>query len=204
MDNALDGIEAAVRSNGPRVEGARRHRIEHLELTRAASVPRLAQLGVIASIQPVHACPSVQGNWRAQLGGEEDPHRRCTRAYAYSDFLQQGVKLALGTDAPTTAYSALENLYVAQTRKAPRDARLPPTEPQWALPLLEAVQGATRGGAYACRAEDKVGRLEAGMYADFAILDVDVVAQGGGESLVTARVEETWIAGKRAWKRDAS
>lgn len=190
-----------MRANGPRAEGHRRHRIEHLELTRAASVPRLAALGVTASVQPVHACPSVQANWRAVLGGDEDEHQRCGRAYAYADFLRARVRLALGTDAPTTAYTALENLYVAQTRRAPRDPSLPPTTPEWAIPLLDAVHGATLGGAYACRAEGSLGKLEAGMYADLTILDVDVVAEGGGQSLVTARVEETWVAGKRAWNR---
>lgn len=60
VDTALDAIEYTAKQNGPEEVKQRRHRIEHLELTRADSVPRLAELGVVASVQAVHADPGVQ------------------------------------------------------------------------------------------------------------------------------------------------
>lgn len=197
VDDALDCLQFAINANGPKLH--RRHRIEHLELTRPESVPRLAQLGVTASIQPVHASPAVQENWRAMLGGEGN--HRCGRAFAWADFLAHGALLALGTDVPTTPHTPLQNLYVAQTRRAPtlKDRHLPPTTPRWAISLLDALNAATTNSAVACKSEELVGTIEVGKCADLVALDVDIVAQDGGESLVTARVIHTWIVGQLAF-----
>ncbi|CAO1635473.1 unnamed protein product [Parajaminaea phylloscopi] len=195
VDEALDALEYAADTNG--LKRDRRHRIEHLELTRAESVPRLAKLGVTASVQAVHASPVAQDNWIAMLGGKDND--RCSRAFAYGDFLAHGALVALGTDAPTTPNTALENLYVAQTRKAPeaKHSHLPATTPQWALPFLASLQAATLNSAVACKSEDVLGSIAAGKSADFAVLDVDIVARNGGESLIKAKVMQTWIAGMR-------
>src|SRR5690606_11213859 len=114
---ALDALAHAVEVNGPR---PRRHRIEHLEYVDPADVPRLARLGVMASMQPVHADPAVQENWRAMLGDH-----RIDRGFAWPEFLDAGARLALGTDTPTAPYEPLRNMYVAATRRSAIDPTLP-------------------------------------------------------------------------------
>lgn len=197
-DDALDALEHAIIVNG--TNERRRHRIEHLELTRAESVPRMAKLGVVASVQAVHAAPAVQTNWRAMLGQDA----RCDRAFAYRDFFDHGAIVALGTDAPTTSHPALHNLYVAQTRKQPEDDSWPATTPQYALPLLDALNSATIGGAVACRQEDNLGSLEVGKRADFVVCDVDIVTEGGAQALLKASVLQTWVGGHLGFGKEGT
>lgn len=129
---------------------------------------------------------------------------RCQRAYAYGDFLSQGVLVALGTDAPTAHNSALHNIYLATTRLAPEPhhAHLPPTTPHFALTLLDALNAATISGAIAEKQEHRKGKLQQGLQADFVVLSVDVVREQGGQSLLKAKVEQTWVGGELAYERE--
>lgn len=129
---------------------------------------------------------------------------RCGRAYAYGDFLSQGVLVALGTDAPTAHNSALQNVYLATTRLAPEPhhAHLPPTTSEYALTLLDALNAATASGAIAEKQEHVKGRLQEGLQADFVVLSVDVVREGGGQSLLKARVAETWVGGRKVFSAE--
>lgn len=184
---AIDVLES-VASKG------RRHRIEHLELTSPGDAKRLHENGITASIQPVHADPAITREWDSLLG----PERR-KRAFAYRDFLDEGVTLALGTDAPTAPNLPLQNLYIATTRKS---AREPESEEvfngNWAIPLLNAFSAATLGAAYSCFAEQSVGRIEAGKKADFVVLNMTWSPQ----TLLQDRVTQTWFGGKKV--HDAS
>lgn len=184
---ALDAFEYANRVNGPR---DRRHRIEHLESVTPESVARLARLGIVASMQPVHADPAVQENWRAMLGDQ-----RIERAYPWSEFTDAGAVLALGSDAPTAPHPPLPNMYIATTRKSALDAGLPANLPGYALELADALGHATRDAAYSCRREHELGRLAEGMLADFVVLDVDPFA-AGTDSLLTASVALTVVGGQ--------
>jgi predicted amidohydrolase YtcJ len=183
---ALDALELAVERNGPR---PRRHRIEHLEYTDAADVPRLARLGITASMQPVHADPAVQENWRAMLGDS-----RVERGYPWPEFTDSGARLAFGTDAPTAPHFPLRNLYIAATRRSALDPSLPPNVPRFALPLADALRHATYDAAWSCCAEQERGVLSAGRLADFAVIDRDPLAEGV-DSLLEARVVRTVAGG---------
>jgi predicted amidohydrolase YtcJ len=182
---ALDALEHAVEVNGTR---PRRHRIEHLEYTDPADVPRLARLGVTASMQPVHADPAIQDNWRAMLGDS-----RVERGYPWPEFVDAGARLALGTDTPTAPHQPLHNMYVAATRRSAIDPALPPNLPRYALPLADAIRHATRDAAWSCRADDR-GRLEAGLLADLVVLDRDPFTEGP-EALLEAKVLHTVVGG---------
>lgn len=185
---ALDALEHAVEANGRR---PRRHRIEHLEYVDAADVPRLARLGVTASMQPVHADPAIQANWREMLGDE-----RATRGFAWPEMTAVGARLAFGTDTPTAPYQPLPNLFVAATRRSAIDPALPPNVPAFALPLAEALRHATYDAAWSCLADHERGRLAPGMLADFAVLDADPFA-GGPDTLLAAGTRLTVIGGRR-------
>lgn len=162
---ALDALEYACDRNGPR---PRRHRIEHLECIDPTDVPRMAALGVTASMQPVHADPAIVDNWRAMLGDE-----RAERGFAWPEMTAAGARLAFGTDAPTAPHTPLPNMFIASTRRSPLDPLLPAYLPHFALPLPEAVVHGTADAAWACRAEDLVGAIRPGLLADLVILDRD-------------------------------
>ena len=183
---ALDALEHAVSVNGSR---PRRHRIEHLEYVDPSDVPRLAQLGVTASMQPVHADPAVQDNWRAMLGDH-----RVDRGYPWPEFSATGARLAFGTDAPTAPHFPLRNLYIAATRRSALDRSLPPNVPRFALPLVDALHHATYDAAWSCGAEQERGVLAPGHLADFAVLDIDPFAQGP-DALLEASVLRTVVGG---------
>lgn len=169
-----------------------RHRIEHLELTAPEDAARLGKLGITASIQPVHADPAILRAWPALLGPA-----RLERAFAYQEFSDQGAMLAIGSDAPTAPHPPLKNLYVATTRKSARypDAGDLPVNEKFKLGIAEAVNAATFGAAYSCFTEDRLGTLEVGKEADFVIVDMDFVA----ENLLSAKVAETYFAGKKVY-----
>jgi predicted amidohydrolase YtcJ len=186
-DIALDAIERAAETNGPR---ERRHRIEHLEYAAPETAARMARLGVTASMQPVHADPAIFDNWAAMLGDE-----RVERAFAWPEFVAAGALLAFSTDAPTAPHEALPNMFIAATRRSALDASFEPRHPQFALPLEQALAHATRDAAASVGEGHVRGRLEAGLAADFAVIDGDPFADGV-DALLTARVVRTVVAGR--------
>ncbi|WP_219417720.1 amidohydrolase [Pseudonocardia nigra] len=184
---ALDALEHARRENGP---GDRRHRIEHLEYVDPADVPRLAELGVTASMQPVHADPAIRDNWAAMLGDA-----RAERAFAWPEMTAAGARLAFGTDAPTAPHPPLPNMFIASTRRSALRPELPALQPHLALPLADAVRHATADSAWACRAEDAVGSLRPGLLADFVVLDRDPFAVAP-DALLGTGVVRTVVGGR--------
>ncbi|KAF4213259.1 hypothetical protein CNMCM8980_009986 [Aspergillus fumigatiaffinis] len=171
----------------------RRHRIEHLELTAPEDAKRLGELGITASVQPVHSDPVLFRAWPGLIGD------RCQRAFAYREFVDGGARLAIGTDAPTAAHLPLPNLYNATTRRSaldPGESRA--TNAHFGLGLAEAVAAATEGAAYARFAEGWTGCLKEGRRADFVVLDMRWEA----EELLEGKVCETWFGGKRVYSVD--
>ncbi|KEF51347.1 uncharacterized protein A1O9_12697 [Exophiala aquamarina CBS 119918] len=167
----------------------RRHRIEHLELTSPGDAKRLQEASITASIQAVHADPSILREWNNLLGEE-----RRGRAFTYREVLDERVHLALGTYAPTAPNLPLPNMYTATTR---RSAREPSSDEvvnkYFALPLLNAFTAATHGAAYSCFMDNITGKLEAGKKADFIVLDME----WSPDDLLQAKVLQTWLGGKR-------
>ncbi|MGH3951990.1 MAG: amidohydrolase, partial [Pseudonocardiaceae bacterium] len=183
---ALDALEHAQRVNGPML---RRHRIEHLEYVDPADVPRLAELGVTASMQPVHADPAIRDNWAAMLGDA-----RAERGFAWAEMTEVGARLAFGTDAPTAPHSPLPNMFIASTRRSALNPELPALQPHFALSLADAVRHGTADSAWACRTEESLGCLRAGLLADFIVLDGDPF-DADPESLLRVQVLRTVVDG---------
>lgn len=169
-----------------------RHRIEHLELTAPEDAKRLGQLGITASIQPVHSDPAILRAWPKLLGPE-----RVKRAFAYSDFAEHGAPLAIGSDTPTAPYAPLPNLYVATTRKSARQPHVgdAPVNENFKLELTQAVAAATEGAAYSSFAEGRVGSLEVGKMADFCVVEME----WAGEELLKAKILGTWFEGNQVY-----
>ncbi|MEV7794517.1 amidohydrolase [Streptomyces sp. NPDC087512] len=184
---AIGAVEQAVALNGPK---ERRHRIEHLEVVDPADIDRLAALGITASMQPVHADPAIQENWRRVLGDE-----RADRGFPWPEMTGAGATLVLGTDSPTSPHAPLPNMFVAATRRSALDPSLPANIAHYALPLADAVVHATRDAAWASRSEHLHGRLAEGLYADFIVLDRDIFARPL-EELLDTRVLRTVVGGR--------
>lgn len=188
-DQAVHNAINVIEKHG---KPGQRHRIEHLELTAPEDAARLGKLGITASIQPVHADPAILRAWPKLLGSE-----RVKRAFAYRDFADHGATLAIGSDTPTAPHMPLPNLYIASTRKSARqpDAGDAPVNEHFKLGLVEAVTAATKGAAYSCFADSRIGSLEVGKQADFVVVDMSFVA----EDLLRAQVKQTWFSGEKVF-----
>lgn len=171
----------------------RRHRVEHLELTSPEDAKRLGELGITASIQPVHSDPAILRAWPTLIGAE-----RCKRAFAYKEFADGGATLAIGTDAPTAHHLPLRNLYTGTTRRSAREENLTETlNDHFKLDLGQAFRAASASVAYSCFADKRLGTLEKGKLADFTIVDIAWDAT----QLLKGRVDETWLGGRCVFRR---
>lgn len=169
----------------------RRHRIEHLELASSEDAKRLGQLGITASVQPVHSDPALFKAWPDLIGRD-----RCKRAFAYKEFIDGGAPLAIGTDAPTARHFPFPNLYNATTRRSALEPGSTATlNHHFGLGLAEATAAATTGAAYARFADSWTGSLKEGLSADFLVVDM----QWAPDRLLEAKVAQTWYKGKKVY-----
>jgi len=172
----------------------RRWRIEHLQIADPADIPRLAPAGIIASMQPTH-----QTSDRPMAEKRLGPNR-LAGAYAWQSVLKSGAKLAFGTDFPVESPNPFPGLAAAVSRQDMQGQPPGGWLPSERLTFAQALSAYTRGAAYAGFAEDRIGALEPGEYADFIIVDRDPTAVDA-QSLGRTEVLETWVAGKKVWER---
>ncbi|HEU0297320.1 MAG TPA: amidohydrolase [Anaerolineales bacterium] len=147
---------------------ALRHRIEHVQVIHPDDASRLAQLHVIASMQPIHATSDML--MADQFWGL----RRSRLAYAMKTQLDFGAPLALGSDAPVESPNPFWGLHAAVTRR--RADGSPSAEgwyPEQKLTMAEAFAGFTLGPAYAAYMEDRLGKLAPNFLADLILLEKD-------------------------------
>ncbi|HTJ28993.1 MAG TPA: amidohydrolase [Acidobacteriaceae bacterium] len=164
-----------------------RNRVEHAQVVDPADIPRFAQLGVIASMQPNHLLTDM--NWAEERLGKE----RAAYSYACKAFLDAGVLLAFGTDYPVEPVTPFRGLYAAVTRE--NEAGTKSYFPENKLTRAQALYAYTQGSAYAEFAEGYKGKLARGFVADYVVLDRDLLTVPAPEILKT-RVLETVVAGK--------
>jgi len=143
-----------------------RHRIEHVQFLQPADVPRLARLGVVASMQPQH-CPSDL----PILGMVEG---RQLASYAWRSLLDAGATVAFGSDSPVEVPNPFHGLHAAITRTTAAGEPDGGWEPQERISLAEALHAYCVAPAFASGEEAVKGTLAPGMLADFAVLDTDI------------------------------
>jgi hypothetical protein len=175
----------------------RRWRIEHFQIADPADIPRLAPAGIIASMQPTH-----QTSDRLMAEKRLGPNR-LTGAYAWQSVLKSGARLAFGTDFPVESPNPFPGLSAAISRQDINGQPPGGWIPSERLTLEQALDAYTRGAAYAGFAEDKIGALEPGKWADFVIVDRDPT-KVNAQSLARTQLLETWVAGKKVWARTSS
>ncbi len=144
-----------------------RHRIEHVQLIHPDDKARLGQLGIIASMQPIHATGDMEA---------ADRYWGARTRWAYNARLQleMGAVLAFGSDAPIEPVAPLSGIHAAVTRRA-ADGRPGPEgwEPEGRITVDEALRAYTIGAAYAGGMEQQLGQIKAGYLADLTVLEAD-------------------------------
>ena len=174
----------------------RRWRIEHFQIADPTDIPRLAPAGIIASMQPTH-----QTSDRLMAEKRLGPNR-LAGAYAWQSVLKSGARLAFGTDFPVESPNPFPGLSAAISRQDMNGQPPGGWIPSERLTFAQALSAYTRGAAYANFAEDRIGSLEPGRWADFVIVDRDPT-KVDVSSLENTQVVETWVGGKRVWQRAA-
>jgi len=174
----------------PTVAQGHRDRIEHAQVVDPADIQRFKKLGVIASMQPNHLLTDM--NWAMDRLGPQ----RAGYSYAWNAYLKQGVVLAFGTDYPVEPVTPFRGLYAAVTRT--NEAGTKNYFPLDSLTRTEALYAYTQGSAYAQFDEKTKGKLVPGYFADYIVLDRNLLTVPAVEILKT-QVLETVVAGKTVY-----
>jgi hypothetical protein len=182
----LNAYEKALKVNGKRDS---RHRDEHAQTLQLTDIPRFAQLGVIASMQPTH-CISDKRFCEKRIGAE-----RSRGAYAWRSLLNAGAKLAFGTDYQVEPLNPMEGLYAAVTRKDRLGEEGDGWFPEQKLTMEEAIKHYTLGSAYAQFMEDRKGIIKTGYLADLVIVDKDLLSVPEDQIMKT-KVDYTITGGR--------
>lgn len=187
ISTVLDAVAAARRANGPRDA---RHQVVHVECVRPADVPRFADLGVVACMQPRHASPEIAGpghEWAAAVGPE-----RWSHAWPMRSLHEAGAVLAFSSDWNVAEMEPMIGVGSAVTRRGldGGDAWVP----EQAVDVGTALHAYTMGSAYANFVEGSRGSITTGKLADFIVLDRDPRTVDPME-LFGLEVTQTWVGG---------
>ena len=186
----LDAFDSALRKN-PKAN--HRFRIEHAQVLSPQDIPRFARLGVIPSMQATHQTSDMR--WAESRVGPQ----RIRGAYAWRSLLNTGVIIPNGTDFPVEEVNPLLTFHAAVTRQDPTNWPAGGWYPDQKMTRREALQSMTIWPAYAGFQESVLGSLTPGKYADFVVLDRDIMRVPDTE-ILGARVLSTWVGGKRVYE----
>ncbi|HTY42620.1 MAG TPA: amidohydrolase [Thermoanaerobaculia bacterium] len=185
----LNIYERVWKVNGPR---DRRFRIEHAQHLRASDIPRFAELGVIASMQPYHAVDD--GRWADKRLGPE----RVKTSYAWRSLLDAKATVAFGSDWDVAPISPILGIAAAVTRRT-LDGRNPGGwVPSQRITVEEALRAYTVSAAYAGFEEKSKGSLEPGKLADFVVLSADPF-RVKPEEIEKIEVDATVVGGRTVY-----
>jgi predicted amidohydrolase YtcJ len=187
----LDAYEAALNAV-PTAD--HRFRIEHAQILNFADIPRFAKLGVIPSMQAVHQASDM--NWVPRRIGYE----RSLGAYAWRSLLNTGVIIPNGSDMPVERVNPLYSFHAAVSRADDNDWPPGGWLPHEKMTREEALKSITIWPAVAAFQEQVMGSLTPGKYADFVILDQDIMRVPEDQILKTG-VIATYLAGKAVYQR---
>jgi len=178
IDLALDAYEAAL-DDTPRPD--HRHRLEHVMIPTEDAIQRMAELDIIASVQP--AALYASGDLYIKVWGAEV----AKRLKPLRSLLDAGVHVALGTDYPTVPrLHPKYTLWAAITRTTSGGITIAPQE---RITIEEALRAHTMGSAFAAFEEDVKGSIEAGKYADFTIWSDDLY------TIPVSEIPNLWVRG---------
>jgi predicted amidohydrolase YtcJ len=186
----LDAYEQALKTV-PTAD--HRFRVEHAQILHYDDIPRFAQLGVIPSMQASHQTSDMY--W---IGKRLGP-TRLYGAYPWQSLLQTGVVIPNGSDFPVEQVNPLISFHAAIARQDARDWPAGGWFPEQKMSREDALRSMTIWPAYAGFQEASMGALTAGKFADFVILDTDIM-RVPSEMVMKARVVSTWVGGKAVFE----
>lgn len=182
----LDGYEAALKANGKQ---DLRHRIEHIEVIDPTDIPRFKDLGVVASMQPVHVpggtCFPLEPT-DARIG--ED---RWDYAYAWRTMKEAGAPVVFASDWPVSPVSPFQCIQDAVTRKPWKEGLA-----DQRFTLQESLEAYTAIGAWVEFMEDRKGKLKPGFLADITVLSHDIESVAPEQIMDTVRAAVTICDGR--------
>jgi len=172
---------------------ALRWRIEHAQHLHPDDISRVADLGVVASMQAIHACSDAPYNYQ-RLGAE----RVEEGAYVWKTLWEDGAVVTNGTDVPVEQIDPLASVHCTVTRAVPdSDTSFTAEE---TLNRRQTLESYTLNNAYAAFAEDVKGSLEAGKLADVTVFGENIL-EVPAEEIRDAEVDVTIVGGEVAYER---
>ena len=186
----LDAYEQALKTV-PTAD--HRFRVEHAQILHYDDIPRFAQLGVIPSMQASHQTSDMY--W---IGKRLGP-TRLYGAYAWQSLLQTGVVIPNGSDFPVEQVNPLISFHAAIARQDERNWPAGGWFPEQKMSRDDALRSMTIWPAYTGFQEASMGSLTAGKFADFVILDTDIM-RVPAEMVMKTRVLSTWVGGKAVFE----
>lgn len=172
----------------------KRWRIEHAQVVNQADFPLFGQANVIPSVQPTHATSDMY--WAGDRLGKE----RIKGAYAYNQLLQQNGWIPLGTDFPVEKINPMLTFYAATARKDAKGYPQSGFQIENALSKEQALRGMTIWAAKANFEEHEKGSLEIGKFADFVILDHDLM-KATDQEILANKVLKTYLNGEKVYEQ---
>ncbi len=187
----LDIYHDVAQANGTK---DRRFRMEHAQHIHPDDIPRFKIQDVIASMQPYHAIDD--GRWAEGVIGSE----RVQTTYAFRSLIDDGARVAFGSDWYVAPASPLEGIYAAVTRRTLDDKNPDGWVPEQKITVEEALLAYTREGAYAAFEENRKGMIRPGFLADLVLIDRDLTTIPP-ESIRDASVLKTIVDGRVVFSR---
>lgn len=192
-DNAnhlvLDSYEKAIKKHHAK---SLRHRIEHAQVLTLNDIARFEPLGIIASMQAIHA--TSDKNMAEDRLGE-----RIQGAYAWRKLLNAGAVIAAGSDFPVESPNPFWGLHASVTRQDKSNSPANGWKPEEKMTITEAFRSFTIDAAFAGHQESMVGSLDVGKKADFILLDKDLF-KVPTKNIWQIKVTETWVNGKQVFR----
>ncbi len=185
----LDYMEAMIKKHDNR---DLRHRNEHSQIVRVEDIPRFAEIGVVASIQPTHATSDKN------MAGDRLGEDRLAGAYAWRKLLDSGAQLAGGSDFPVESANPFFGLHAAVTRQSQDNQPPGGWLPGEKLTRDETLSLFTEWAAWSAHQEHVIGKLTPGYAADF-ILVRDDYFETPAENIWKNKVLQTWVSGLRVF-----
>lgn len=192
---ALDAYEAARKEYGPRDDV--RNTIEHIEVLHRDDLPRFAETGTIASIQPAHILmPTLEGHPIFDIVKPD----RVPLCWPGKSLVEAGATVAFGTDYPIVELDHSDSLYRAVKRRMMDDLPEEGWNPQEKFTVAEAIRNHTYGVAYMLNHDNIIGTLEEGKLADINVFNKNIFADE--EELPNMKCSMTVFNGEIVYKAD--
>lgn len=192
---ALDILESVFKEDPSTAKN--RHRIEHAQVMSPEDIPRLGQLGIIASMEPPHAMEDK--TWAEERLGPE----RILGAYAWRSLREANARLTFNSDNPGSDHNIFYGLHSAITRQDKNEQPEGGWYAEQRMSSEEAVRGYTNWSAYASFRENDTGIIEEGRWADLTVMDIDpfILADESPGDILSGRILMTIVNGNIVYER---